>query len=167
MKETINAIQTFSAEIKLIGINPFVYVPQGILNQLFKQSRKNKGYIPIYGTINDKPYRQTLVKYSGEWRLYINAKMLKDSPKRIGETIVVFVAFDNSDRNLKPHPRLEDALNKNKEAKNKFNQLNPSLQKEIVRYFLSLKTEKGIESNLKRVINFLLGNGTFVGRQKP
>lgn len=38
---------------------------------------------------------------------------------------------------------------------------------EIVRYLARLKTEESLEKNIKRAINFLLGNERFVGRYKP
>lgn len=62
----------FDAKIEIIGINPFVFVPDAILQNLFKLAGKDKGHIPVKGIINGSPYRQTLVRYSGAWRLYIN-----------------------------------------------------------------------------------------------
>ncbi|HUC83166.1 MAG TPA: hypothetical protein VMR70_19810 [Flavisolibacter sp.] len=66
----------FKARIEIIGINPFVFVPDVILNALFQKAGVQKGPIPICGTINDKFYQQTLVRYQGSWRLYINTTML-------------------------------------------------------------------------------------------
>jgi hypothetical protein len=60
--------QKFKARIEIIGINPFVYVPGEILEEIFRQSGKDKGHIPVCGSVNRKPYKQTLVKYSGDWR---------------------------------------------------------------------------------------------------
>lgn len=157
----------FNAEIQLIGINPFVLVPDRILANVFRQAGKDKGAIPIRGTVNGIPYQQTLVKYSGAWRLYINTIMLKNSPKRIGEKIELDIEFDPSDRTIQPHPKLLKALIKNKPAKIIFDKLRPSLQHEIVRYIAHLKTEESIDRNIDRAINFLLGNGRFVGRDKP
>src|SRR6185312_5800928 len=96
----------FKAEIEIIGVNPFVLVPAKVLRNIFKQAGKEKGAIPIKGTINDKPYIQTLVRFKGEWRLYINTSMLKNSPKRIGEIVVLTIEFDASDRTIKAHPNL-------------------------------------------------------------
>jgi hypothetical protein len=157
----------FTTEIKIIGINPFVFVPEKILLALFKQAGKDKGKIPISGTVNKLPYKQTLVKYGGDWRLYINTSMLNNSPKRIGETIEVMVEFDSSDRSIKPHRNFVKALNENKKAKVIFDSLRPSLQHEIVRYIANLKTDESIERNITRAIDFLLGKGRFVGREKP
>jgi hypothetical protein len=160
-------MHTFKAELKIIGINPYVEVPQKILAAVFKQAGKEKGKIPIRGTVNKLPYTQTLVKYLGEWRLYINTKMLKDSPKKIGTTITVSVEFDPSDRTITPHPKLIKSLEKNKKAKAVFDQLRPSLQHEIVRYIAHLKTEASIDKNITQAIDFLLGKGRWIGRDKP
>ncbi|WP_107039152.1 YdeI/OmpD-associated family protein [Brumimicrobium mesophilum] len=157
----------FNAKLDIIVGNPFVFVPSEILNSIFEKANKNKGTIPIRGNVNGKPYQQTLLRYSGEWRLYINMKMLKDSPKRIGEIIEVEIEFDPSDRTIKPHPKLVNALTENKEANNVFESLSPSYQKEIVRYISFLKTEKSLEKNVNRAINFLLGKERFIGRDKP
>ncbi|MEJ8842664.1 YdeI/OmpD-associated family protein [Lacibacter sp. H375] len=155
----------FKASIEIIGINPFVFVPEKILATVLQASGKEKGPIPIRGVINKNPYRQTLVKYAGHWRLYINTIMLKDSPKRIGETITISIEFDPEDRKLKMHPELEKALAKNKTAKENFKKLPSSRQQEIIRYISNLKTVESVERNITKAINFLSGNGSFVGRQ--
>jgi hypothetical protein len=158
---------SFKANLDIIGINPFVFVPEKILGNIFEQAGTNRGAIPIRGAINTIAYQQTLVKYSGHWRLYINTKMLKNSPKRIGETIAVTIEFDSADRSIKPNPKLVQALKKEPGAKKIFEALPPSRQKEIVRYISSLKTEESIDKNIQRAIDFLLGRGRFVGRDKP
>jgi hypothetical protein len=157
----------FKADIEIIGINPFVFVPARILKHLFKQADKDKGPIPIRGTINGHPYKQTLVKYLGAWRLYVNTTMLKNSPKRIGETVSIEVEFDPISRNIKPHPKLVLAFKENKEAKKIFDNLPPSRQNEIVRYISFLKTEESVIRNIKRAIDHLVGKDRFVGRDKP
>ena len=157
----------FKANIDIIGINPFVFIPEKILTSLFEQAGKNKGPIPVHGTINNTPYKQTLMFYKGEWRLYINTTMLKDSPKRIGETIAVAVEYDPSDRAITPHPKLAAALHENLVAKKVFDGIPPSQQKEIIRYIAALKTEESIEKNVKKAIDFLLGNARFIGRDSP
>jgi hypothetical protein len=157
----------FKAEIQIIGINPFVSVPDKILQKIFKQAEKEKGPIPICGTVNDKPYKQTLVKYKGEWRLYINTIMLKDSPKHIGKTLNITVEFDPVSRTIQAPEKFLKALNANKKAKAVFDSSIPSLQLEIVRYLANLKTEEALDRNVTKAINFLLGKEKFIGRDKP
>lgn len=156
----------FEADIDIIGINPFVLVPEKILGALFKQAGRQKGPIPIRGTVNDDPYRQTLVRYQGQWRLYINTTMLKNSPNRIGETVAIKIEYDPADRSIAPHPKLTDALAKNRKAKAVFDNLSPSVRKEIVMYISRLKTERSVNLNVEKAINYLLGKGRFAGREK-
>ncbi|MBO9198898.1 MULTISPECIES: YdeI/OmpD-associated family protein [Niastella] len=157
----------FKATIELIGINPFVFVPNKILKEIFIQAGKETGYIPIKGNLNNKAYKQTLVRYKGAWRLYINTTMLTRSPERIGEKIELSIEFDPADRTIKPHPQLVKALKENAAAKKVFDSLPPSRKKEIVRYIANLKTAASIDRNIKRAIDFLMGSGNFIGREKP
>ena len=142
-------------------------MPAEILSEIFKQAGKNKGFIPICGTVNNKVYKQTLVRFKGEWRLYINLSMLKNSPKRIGEIIEITIGFDPKERSLTPHPKLMKAISENEEAKIKFESLSPSRKHEIVRYISFLKSEESIDRNVQKAVVFLLGKGRFVGRDKP
>ncbi|HEY0680420.1 MAG TPA: DUF1905 domain-containing protein [Chitinophagaceae bacterium] len=78
----------FIATIERIGINPFVRVPEEILSDIFNSAGKTTSPIPIHGKVNGKSYRQTLVKYAGDWRLYINAVMLAKSSDQKGITLL-------------------------------------------------------------------------------
>lgn len=158
---------SFKAEINIIGINPFVFVPDKILEKIFKQAGKQKGAIPVKGLINNNAYRQTLVRYDNAWRLYINTTMLKDSPKRIGEMIAVEIVFDHEPRDIETPPLFIKALKANKTASAVFQSLSPSLQKEIIRYLARLKTRQSLEDNTTRAIQFLLGKERFIGRDLP
>lgn len=164
---TLETSYTFSATIEIIGINPFVFVPDEILQHIFEKAAKSKGPIPVKGTVNSIPYTQTLMKFRGEWRLYINTKMLKNSPKRIGEQIEISIVYDPQKREIPIHPKLSKALHENAAANTVFQNLRPSLQHEIIRYISNLKTEESIDRNIPKAIAFLLGKGKFVGREKP
>lgn len=160
-------MSVFKAKLEIIGINPFVFVPDEILRNLFAEAGVDKGYIPISGKVNGKDYNQTLLRYKGEWRLYINTQMLPNSPKRIGEILELSVVFDPEDRSLLPHPELEQALLENEEAKTVFDRLAPSKRKEIIRYISFLKTDDSRRKNIEKAIGFLLGKNAFIGRLKP
>lgn len=160
-------MRIFKARLEIIGINPFVFVPEEILAGIFEEAGRNKGPVPVCGSVNGEPYIQTLVKYSGYWRLYINTTMLRDSPRKIGEIIEVTIGFDPNDRTISPHPELLKALDESEEAREIFDGLTPSLQKEIVRYISFLKSEESVKTNVQKAIGFLLGKNRFVGRDKP
>ncbi len=155
----------FSAQLDIIGINPFVLIPDAILQSIFVQAKKDRGPIPVRGTLNGIAYIQTLVKFRGEWRFYVNTVMLKNSPKRIGETVEITIEFDPATRTVKPHPKLRQALRANTEALRVFETLQPSQKQEIIKYISTLKTEKSVNTNITKVLNFLLKGGEFLGRE--
>jgi len=164
MIKTSKDEKSFRAEIAIIGINPFVSVPEDILDAVFEQAGRSKSPIPITGSINGRPYQQTLVRYQGAWRLYINMIMLDNSPKRIGEMIDVTITYDPIARTITPHPALLKALSENEQAKAVFDTLSPSLRNEIIKYISNLKTEQSIRKNVQNAIDFLIGKGRFIGR---
>lgn len=155
----------FTAPLEIICINPFVFVPEEILKELFKQAGRDNGHIPILVTVDNKKHQQTLVRFSGEWRLYINTTMLKDSPRRVGELLDIGIEYDESDRTIPPHPELQKALKQNPEANKAFDNLPPSRQKEITRYISSLKSTEAVDRNIQRTIGFLTGKNRFLGRE--
>lgn len=158
---------SFTATIEIIGINPFVFLPDAVLQAVFGQAKKDKGKIAVTLTIDGHSFIQTLVKYSGEWRLYLNTPMRKAAGKDVGDTAEFSVAFDPNPREIAMHPKLAAALQNNPEAQNVFDHLPPSRRLEIVRYISFLKTEESIDKNVTKAINFLLEKERFIGRDKP
>src|SRR5687768_3755524 len=108
---------SFSAKIKIIGVNPYVLLPAAVLKEIFKQAGKNKGAIQVKGTLNGKPFIQNLIKYSGKWRLYLNTPMRKAAAIDVGDIAHVEIEYDPKERIESMHPKLKSALAKNKKAK--------------------------------------------------
>jgi len=160
-------MQFFSAKIYKIGINPYVLLPPALLKTILKDAGKDKGPIPVKLSIDNKDFLQTLVKYSGKWRLYLNGPMRETAGKDVGDNIHIGIAFDTAERLTETHPALAAALKKNSKAKAVFDSLAPSLQKEIRRYINHLKTTAAVEKNVDKAIRFLLGKEWFIGREKP
>lgn len=156
----------FKATIEIIGINPFVFVPSAILEEIFKQAGKNKGKIPVRMKIDGHEFEQTLIKYAGDWRLYLNTPMRKAAQKEVGQSAIFEIEFDPIERTIPFHPKFKQALNENVEAKTIFDGLAPSLQKELLKYLSFLKTEESVNRNVQKAIDFLLGKGKFIGRNK-
>ena len=157
----------FRAKIEIIGVNPFVFLPERVLYKVFMQAGKSKGKIPVRMKIDGHEFTQTLIKWSGAWRLYLNTPMRKAAKKDVGDVANFEIAYDPLERIVPMHPEFEKALLENKEAKKVFEGLRPSLQLEINRYLSYLKTEASVDRNVTKAIQFLLGNGRFVARDKP
>ncbi|HEY6979073.1 MAG TPA: YdeI/OmpD-associated family protein [Chitinophagaceae bacterium] len=157
----------FTATIEIIGVNPFVFLPGKILQRIFKQAGKEKGKIPVKIKIEGHEFIQTLIKYSGEWRLYLNTPMRKAAKKEVGDKAKFEIMYDPSPRIIPMHLKLKNALMKNKKANKVFESLAPSRQSEITRYISFLKNEETVDKNVARAINFLLGKERFIARDKP
>lgn len=150
-------MKSYSAKIAKIGINPYMNVPEDVLQALFKQAGKATGPIPVRGTIDGKRFKQTLVKYQGAWRLYINGEMRQAAGVDVGDQAHVKVEFDPVPRTEKKPAKFLQALSKSKAAKIAFEKLAPSRQKEMLRYLNSMKTETSLERNIEKILQHLLG----------
>ena len=157
-------VASFSAIIKIIGVNPYVLLPQNVLKEIFKQAGKNKSPIPVKGKINGHPYQQNLVRYNGKWRLYLNTPMRKAAGIDVGDIAKVEIDFDPEPRHISMHPKLKQALSQNKKANEVFKKLSPYRQKEIMRYLNSMKTEESVKRNIIKIIMHLTGGHAFAGR---
>jgi uncharacterized protein YdeI (YjbR/CyaY-like superfamily) len=153
-------MQKFSAIIKIIGVNPYVSLPDECLRYLQEAVERDKGPIPVKGNLNGKPFIQTVVKYAGEYRLYLNTPMRQATNTTVGDKVTVELDIDNDERAVPIPNALFEALSKNKLAKEAFDKLPPSRQKEINRYIGFLKSEEAINKNVEKVISFLGGKKT-------
>src|SRR5262245_24168282 len=81
----------FHARIELLGINPWVALPARELQALFRAAGRDKGPIRVRGFVDEVPFRQTLVKYQGEWRLYLNTPVRRAAGKDVGDRVRVTV----------------------------------------------------------------------------
>lgn len=153
-------MERFSAKIYKIGINPVVDPPDEVLRAIFEQAGRSKGPIPVRGLLNGAEFIQTLVKFQGAWRLYVNGIMLKDSGLAVGDMADVEIEFDPRPRDVPMPKEFAAALKKDDKAKAAFNALSPSRQKEILRYLGSLKTAGSLTKNIDRVLKHLRGEKT-------
>jgi hypothetical protein len=159
-------MRSFSAIIEKMGVNPYVLLPESVLQSIFKKAGKEKGAIPVRGTLNRKKFLQTLVKYSGKWRLYLNTPMRNAAGIDVGDIAHVKIEFDPQLRIIEMHPLLLAALKKDPSANAAFEILSPSRQKEIKRYITNLKTEGSVMLNVAKIIRHLLGKERFAGRDR-
>src|SRR5687767_1965099 len=141
---------TFKATIYKLGINPVVDPPDDVLAHVFESAGRSRGPIPVCGRLNGADYIQTLVKYRGKWRLYINGQMLKDSGLSVGDMANVEIKFDPRPREVPMPELLRDALAIDAAAAAAYERLTPSRQKEILRYLGSLKTDASRARNIDK-----------------
>ena len=158
----------FTAIIQLLGVNPYVTPPQPVLEFIFQQGKRNVSPIPVKGKLNGVWFKQSLVRYRGDWRLYINGLMAKNSklPYKgsvvniVGQDVEIALMIDRNPIVYKMSLELRLQLDKNDEAKKAYQKLTAGRQKEILRYLGSLKTQEVLQKNIERVVHHLLGQKT-------
>jgi hypothetical protein len=143
----------FTTEIHQIGINPYVDVPGEIRVAMGK-----KGNLPVKGTVNNFPFRSTLVPVRGGLhRLYMNTEMRKRAGVGVGDRVEILLDYDPDPR-PEPIPEpLTRALEQNGGVKSAWEALSPSRRREILRYLNSLKSPAAIQRNVAKVLAMLGG----------
>jgi len=150
-------MKSFSAIIRIVGVNPYVAVPPKIISALFQKAGKSTGPLPVAGRLNGHRFVQTIVKYRGKQRLYLNTPMRKAAGIDVGDRANVEVEFDGRPRIVPIHPKFKRALAKNKKAHRTFQRLPPHRKKEILRYINFLKTAKSVDRVVARMVKQLTG----------
>src|SRR6266581_7292832 len=104
----------------------------------------------------------------GSFYLYLHGDVRKAAGTKIGDRVRVGVGFDARYRNGSQHlvpSWFKAALQKNPQALKNWEALIPSRKKEILRYFVRLKSPEARERNLERALHVLSGRkGRFMAR---
>ncbi len=153
-------MQKFAAKIHKLGINPCVDVPGEIVSALLDEAKKRSAPVQVKGTLNGVIVEANVVKYSGNWRLYLNTQIRKDAGIEVGDTAHITLVNDPAPR-MPPTPQaLKAALAEDKRAKDAWRLQPSSRRKEILAYLNSLKTQEALIRNIKKVIKYLLDKNT-------
>lgn len=160
---------TFTAIIKIIGVNPYVTVSATRAKAIRPNWRKP---MPVLVRINGHPKEawriNMMPKGDGSFYLYLHGHVRNASGTKVGDRVSVELCFDEEYRNGPLHPMpvsFEKGVAKNRTAKKAWNALSPSRQKEILRYFANIKSDQVRERNIARMLHILSGNEDhFMGR---
>jgi hypothetical protein len=155
----------FDSKIEIIKGNPYVRPPDEVLQAIFQQAGRDKGPISVRGMLNGASFQQSLVKYMGDWRLYINGNMAKSAGFKfsgsivaiVGREVKVALAFDSKPVTYPMVPQFKKALDGDRRAQAAYNKLTPGRQKEILRYLGFLKSEESLSRNIGRLLQHLRG----------
>jgi hypothetical protein len=157
------------APIEIRGINPFVLVSAERAAKLKPDWRKP---MPVRIQVNGKPdipWRINMMPAGdGSFFLYLHGQVRKDSGTAVGHVVSVTIEFDGryegGPSNLMPS-WFRDELRRNPKARQGWDGLPPSRQKEITRYLVQLKSPQAQQRNVQRALHVLAGGkARFMGR---
>jgi bacteriocin resistance YdeI/OmpD-like protein len=144
---------SFSAIVKIRGINPFVVVSAARANAVKSGWRKP---LPVLVPAGD-----------GSFYLYLHGDLRKASGTSVGDRVRVEIEFDAKYRGgPQPMPKwFKEALAANPRAKQSWTALTASRKKEVLRYLSRLRSEEARNRNLAKVLQMLAGkSGRFMAR---
>jgi Domain of unknown function (DUF1905)/Bacteriocin-protection, YdeI or OmpD-Associated len=155
---------SFYAVIRILNGNPFVYVGPARATDIKPGWRKP---LPVLVRINgrpvEKPWRINMMPIGGgDFYLYLHGDVRRASNTKVGDKVRVDVQFDSAYRNGPMHPMpswFRIPLARNAQAKKGWDNLIPSRQKELLRYFSWLKSPQARERNVDRALHVLSGKG--------
>lgn len=159
----------FRSIIQINKINPYVLVSASRASRIRRGWRKP---LPVRVCVNgkpEKPWRINMMPVGdGSFYLYLHGHVRKASGSKVGDTVTVELEFDDEYRSGPAHSMpawFKNALDRDRRAARGWNELIPSRQKEILRYFSWLKTSEAQTRNLQRAIHVLSGRkARFMGR---
>jgi hypothetical protein len=159
----------FRAAIEIRGINPFVLVSAERAAKLKPDWRKP---MPVRIQVNgrpDIPWRINMMPAGdGSFFLYLHGQVRKDSGTAVGHVVSVTIEFDGRYEGGPSNPMpswFRDELRRNPKARQGWDGLPPSRQKEITRYLVQLKSPQAQQRNVQRALHVLAGGkARFMGR---
>ena len=163
------AVLRFTSLIKIRDGNPYILVTATQARSIKPGWRKP---LPVLVRVDGKPavpWRINLMPVGdGCFYLYLHGDVRKASGTKVGDCIRVEVGFDARYRNGPQHrvpSWFKAALERNPRALKNWDTLIPSRKKEILRYFVRLKSPEARTRNLERALHVLSGKrGRFMAR---
>jgi hypothetical protein len=120
--------------------------------------------MPVRVQVNGKPevpWRVNLMPVGdGHFFLYLHGQVRKASGTSAGDVVSLTVEFDHEYKSGPADPMppwFSDELNRNPDAQQGWNNLSPSRQKEILRYFARLKSPQAQRRNAQKALHVLAG----------
>jgi hypothetical protein len=163
------ATARFRSEIQIQGVNPYVIVEAAVARRLRRGWRRP---MPVIARLNGKPregWRINLMPIGdGRFYLYLHGDARKQAGAEVGDRADIELRFDEDYTRGPAHPMptwFKEALDACPEARRSWDALPPSRQKEVVRYFVGLKSPEAQQRNLEKALHVLSGRpGRFMGR---
>ena len=119
------------------------------------QSFGTRARVPVRGTINGFPFRNSLMPMGGCHGMAVNKAMRDGAGIKAGDTVSVVMERDDSERSVEVPPALKKELAKNKTAQANWSELSFTNQKEIALSISGAKQEDTRARRLAKAMDIL------------
>ncbi len=147
---------TFTATIHKLGINPCVDVPKEIVTALLLAAKKKNAPVQVKCELLGTLFDANIVRYAGNWRLYLNTPVRKSSQRDVGDTVEIMLHYDPTIR-MPPMPQaFRQALKDDTEALRLW-RLRPSAKRyEMLQYLNGKTNDAALAASIIEVIERLM-----------
>ena len=149
-------MQVFSATIVKLGINACLNIPEKIVKGLLAEARKKSAPIQVKCVLTGVDFDANVVRYSGDWRLYLNLVTRRAAGCDIGDRVKIHLAYDPS---VRMPPMLEpfrQALRDDPDLQRAW-RLRPSAKRrEILQSLTGKKSDAELARGIAETIELLL-----------
>lgn len=149
-------MHVFSAPIVKLGINACLNVPEKIVKSLLAAAGKKSAPVQVKCALNGVNFDGNVVRYSGDWRLYLNLVTRRAAGCDIGDKVKIHLIYDPSTR-MPPMPEpFRQALRSSPNLQKAW-RLRPSpKRREILESLNDKKSDAELASAVTKTIDLLL-----------
>ena len=147
---------SFSATIQKLGINACLNVPEKIVKNLLATAGKKSAPVQVKCHLNGVDFAANVVRYSGDWRLYLNLVTRRASGCDIGDKVKIHFAYDPSVR-MPPIPEeFRQALRNDRDAQKAWRLQPTPKRREILQSLNDKKDDAELAHGIAETIELLL-----------
>ena len=149
-------MQVCSAPIVKLGINACVNVPEKIVKSLLAAAGKKSSPVQVKCVVNNVDFDANVVRYSGDWRLYLNLITRRSVGCDIGDKVKIHLAYDPTIR-MPPMPEpFRQAVRGDPDLQKAW-RLRPSAKRrEILQSLINYKSDAELARGIAETLELLL-----------
>ncbi len=140
----------FTTTILQIGNNTGICVPEDVVEKLGAGKKP-----PVNVTVNDYTYRNTIAAMGGKFMIGVSADIRSKTGIKGGDEVTVQLELDTQPREVNLPADFKEALEKNINAKNFFEELSYSNKRRYVLPIDDAKTEATRQKRIEKAISDL------------
>src|SRR5271165_5569728 len=116
---------------------------------------QRKGRVPVKGTINGFPFRSSLMNMGDGHMMVVNAELRAGAKCKAGDTVKVMMELDTEERKIELPDFLKKRIAADPKAKEAWDKLSYTHQKEHVRTIADAKREETHEKRIAAMLEML------------
>lgn len=114
-----------------------------------------KGRVPVRGTINGAPFRNSLCHMRGEWFMVVNKELREAAGVKAGDTVTIQLDVDIEKRVMEVPPWLRKVIAADAKAQGFWEKLAYTHQKEYVNWITEAKQESTRDRRVAQMMEAL------------